>query len=244
MAPSPLLLPLLLLLLLAAAAFAIDNGLGKVPGIGWNSDYCMNCKGGDASLGGLREESTKESGHLPPQPLRGFQNDAYIRSIAQFMNQSGLQAMGYKYVNMDASWNLPTRDANGNLMPDPALWPQGIETTIGFVNSLGLEFGLYGDRGTYDCAKNPGNLGYEQQDADFYASLGIAWLKSDSCYASQDPDTAFAEYGKMRDALANATSKTGKPIWFALCGWCVALIKQGVAPSIIRGMAARKLTRR
>jgi hypothetical protein len=27
-----------------------------------------------------------------------------------------------RYVNMDASWDLPDRDANGNFVPNPALW--------------------------------------------------------------------------------------------------------------------------
>lgn len=39
-------------------------------------------------------------------------------------------------------------DANGNLQPDPKQWPSGINTTIAYVHSLGLGFGLYGDRGT------------------------------------------------------------------------------------------------
>jgi alpha-galactosidase len=131
------------------------------------------------------------------------------------MNASGLLALGYRYVNMDASWNLPTRDANGNLQPNPALWPNGLETVVDYVHSKGLGFGLYGDRGTMDCAKMPGNLGHESQDAEFYASMQIDWYKSDSCYAASDPPTAFAEYGKMRDAL----NATGRHIWFALCGW-------------------------
>jgi alpha-galactosidase len=188
-----------LLLLLASSSLAIDNGLGKVPGLGWNSDYAQ----------------------IPSTTARlgGYQNDLYIRGIASFMNTSGLQAMGYKYVNMDAGWNTLSRGPDGNLVPDPTEWPNGINATIDFVHSLGLGFGLYGDRGTLDCSKRPGNAGHEQQDADFYASLNIDWFKTDSCYASADPDTAFAEYATMRDALANATAKTGRPIWLALCGW-------------------------
>lgn len=40
-------------------------------------------------------------------------------------------------------------------------------------------------------------------------------MKEDSCSASQDHNTAFAEYGKMRDAL----NATGRHIYFSLCGW-------------------------
>lgn len=31
------------LALCATQAHALDNGLGKLPGLGWNSDYCTNC---------------------------------------------------------------------------------------------------------------------------------------------------------------------------------------------------------
>lgn len=51
----------------------------------------------------------------------GFENEAFIAHIADFINASGLQALGYEYVNMDSLWDLPDRDANGDLQPDPAL---------------------------------------------------------------------------------------------------------------------------
>ena len=193
MAPSARLLAAPLLLL--AGARAIDNGLAARPGLGWNSDYCLAC-GEAAALG-------------------GYQNEAYVRQIADFLKSSGLASLGYTSVNMDASWDLPTRDANGDLQPDPKLWPSGLASTVAYVHGLGLGFGVYGDRGTLDCAKNPGQLGHEAQDAAFFARYEIDWFKSDSCYAAGDAPTAFAQYGKMRDAL----NATGRAIWFALCGW-------------------------
>jgi hypothetical protein len=131
------------------------------------------------------------------------------------MNTSGMQALGFWALNLDAEWDLLDRDAAGNLQPDPAPWPSGLPATVAYVHSLGLGFGLYGDRGTKDCSGRPGNLGHEAQDAAFYAEMEIDWYKSDSCYAAGDPQTAFTEYGTMRDAL----NKTGRHIWFALCGW-------------------------
>lgn len=43
-------------------------------------------------------------------------------------------------------------------------------------------------------------------------------MKEDSCNAVSDHGTAFAEYGKMRDAL----NSTGRPIFFSLCGIATA----------------------
>ena len=97
----------------AALATALNNGKGYLPGLGWNSDYCVGCAG-EGKVG-------------------GFQNDGFIRHIADFINASGMQALGYSYVNMDASWNLPTRDAKGNLQPNPELWPNGISSAIEYV---------------------------------------------------------------------------------------------------------------
>lgn len=69
--------------------------------------------------------------------------------------------------------------------------------------------------GTKTCAGRPGSQGYETKDAQFYADSGVSYLKEDSCSAPQDHPTAFAQYGKMRDAL----NATGRPIFFSLCGW-------------------------
>lgn len=41
-----------------------------------------------------------------------------------------------------------------------------------YIHSKGLKFGIYGDAGNLTCAKYPGSLGYEQQDAKTWASWG------------------------------------------------------------------------
>jgi alpha-galactosidase len=111
------------------AVHGLDNSLGARPGMGWNSDYCTAC---------VRPKDSEGT-------LTGFQYDSFIRHIADTLNSSGLQALGYQYVNMDASWDTPNRSSStGDLVPDPALWPQGIESVIGYVHSKGLGFGLYG----------------------------------------------------------------------------------------------------
>ena len=85
---------------------------------------------------------------------------------------------------MDSKWDLTYRDnTTGNLIPDPMLWPAGINTTIEYVHSLGLGFGLYGDKGTLDCDKHPGSYEHEVQDANFLANLKIDWWKEDACYS-------------------------------------------------------------
>jgi alpha-galactosidase len=72
------------------------------------------------------------------------------------------------------------------------------------VHTYGFKFGIYTDRGTKTCGGRPGAAGYETIDAQSFADWGMDLLKEDSCDASQDHQTAFADYAKMRDAL-NAT---------------------------------------
>jgi len=83
------------------------------------------------------------------------------------------------------------------------------------VHSKGLLFGIYGDRGWKTCAFRPGSRGHEQTHAQQFATWGVDYLKHDSCWASNDHETAFGEYAAMRDAL----NSTGRPILYSLCGW-------------------------
>eukprot|EP00035_Acanthoeca_spectabilis_P030440 m.476754 g.476754 ORF g.476754 m.476754 type:complete len:131 (+) comp41760_c0_seq1:144-536(+) len=59
-------------------------------------------------------------------------------------------------------------------------------------------FGTSDDRGDKDCDGRPGQLGHEKQDAEYFAQIGVDWLKSDSW----NPNTAISHYAAMRDALA------------------------------------------
>jgi alpha-galactosidase len=82
-----------------------------------------------------------------------------------------------------------------------------------YVHSKGLKFGLYNCAGTLTCAGYPGTRGYEYQDARFYASLNIDYLKFDWC--NTNGINAREAYTTMSKALKLA----GRPIVFSLCEW-------------------------
>jgi len=177
---------LLVVVLFCLGCFALNNGVGRTPAMGYNTWNDFRCD----------------------------INAQDIRNAADAIVRQGLDKLGYHYVNMDDCW-AKGRNADGTVYPDPAGFPQGIKVVADYVHSKGLKFGIYTDRGNHTCAGRPGSLGYEAIDAKTYASWGVDYLKEDSCYATQDHETAFAEYGKMRDAL-NATKRE---IYFSLCGW-------------------------
>ncbi|MGH3648912.1 MAG: CBM35 domain-containing protein, partial [Micromonosporaceae bacterium] len=172
-----------------APAYALDNGMARTPPMGFNNWNTTHC--------------------------RADFNEAMIKGIADIFVSRGLKAAGYEYVNIDDCWAKPQRDANGNLVPDPVRFPNGIKALADYVHSKGLKFGIYTSAGTKTCntAGFPGALGHEYQDARLFASWGVDYLKYDNCN-NQGVD-AIQRYTKMRDALA----ATGRPIVYSICEW-------------------------
>jgi alpha-galactosidase len=139
-------------------------------------------------------------------------SDQLIRGVADAMVSSGMRDAGYTYVVIDDCWQV-SRDAQGNIVPDPQRFPQGIKPLADYVHSKGLKFGLYSDAGMLTCQRRPGGRGYEFQDARQYAAWGVDYLKYDWCsHGTQD---SRASYSLMRDALV----KAGHPIVFSICEW-------------------------
>jgi alpha-galactosidase len=172
------------------------NGLAATPPMGWN-DY--NAYGLDVT-------------------------ESLVRETADTMVASGLRDAGYVYVNIDDGWMADTRDAAGNLRPDPARFPHGIAALADYVHARNLKLGIYEDAGVQTCGGKPGSLGHERQDAALFAAWGVDYLKYDNCYAGPgcaqicpyDGAIPVKErYAAMREALIG----TGRPIVFSICSW-------------------------
>ncbi|MBO0768223.1 MAG: alpha-galactosidase, partial [Solirubrobacterales bacterium] len=110
----------------AAPAGAENNGVGATPAMGWSSWSF----------------------------LRQNPSEASVEAQAQAMHASGLQSLGYQYVNLDDFWyecpgsQGPNVDANGRWVIDASKFPSsggvnGIQALANYVHSLGLKFGLY-----------------------------------------------------------------------------------------------------
>lgn len=61
-------------------------------------------------------------------------------------------------------------------------FPNGMAHVADQIHDHGLKFGMYSSAGTYTCARYPGSLGYEEIDAQTFASWGVDYLKYDNCY--------------------------------------------------------------
>jgi alpha-galactosidase len=177
---------LLLILLLSLPVYGQKfKGLAPTPPMGWNSwnTFGVNI---DESL---------------------------IQGMAEALISSGMRDAGYNYIVIDDGWEAMDRDANGNLIPDPKRFPNGMKALGDYLHAKGFKFGIHNCAGTKTCSGYPGGRGHEFQDARTYASWGVDYLKYDWC----EHGTANAEetYKTMRDGLHAA----GRPIVFSLCEW-------------------------
>jgi alpha-galactosidase len=170
----------------ALPARGLDNGLARTPPMGWNSWNKFACKG---------------------------INEKVVREAADQMVSTGMKDAGYQYVVIDDCWQTG-RDAAGNIVADAEKFPSGIKALADYVHSKGLKFGIYTDAGTMTCAKRPGSIGHEYQDAQQYANWGVDYLKEDWCNTLPG-QSSVSSYTLMRDALA----ASGRPIVFSLCEW-------------------------
>jgi alpha-galactosidase len=143
---------------------------------------------------------------------------AIVESEARALVSSGMKADGYDYVNLDGGWDLLQRSADGQLQPNPSLFPQGIKPVADYVHSLGLKFGIYTSIGNENCAgTTAGSYGHYAQDARTFASWGVDYVKVDWCDVPTgdfpgmtDEQIAQTLGSQMHDAIAAA----GRPMVF------------------------------
>jgi len=107
-------------------ASAEDNGLGRTPVLGWSS------------WSFLRKHPTADN----------------MKAQALALHNSGLQKLGYEYVNLDDFWYQcpgpqgPNVDSYGRWITDPSIFPaqgdmDGIKVVADYIHGLGMKFGIY-----------------------------------------------------------------------------------------------------
>jgi alpha-galactosidase len=161
-----------------------DNGLARTPPMGWNS-------------------WNKFAGRI---------DDSTVRSIADAMAGNGMKEAGYRYINIDDTWEAG-RDAQGNIQTNKKF--PDMKALADYVHGKGLKLGIYSSPGPNTCAGYEGSYGHEEQDARTYAAWGIDYLKYDWCGARTlyTDEEMPAIYQKMGDALRAQK----RPIVYSLC---------------------------
>ena len=181
------LLGVLLLFSHTRPAAALDNGVARVPPMGWNHWNAFGCN----------------------------VSETLVRQMADTIVANGMAAVGYQYVVVDDCWFDPNRDSAGNLRGHPTRFPSGMKALGDYLHGKGLKFGIYQVPTDRTCAQrvgtypgSTGSQGHEMQDARSFASWGVDYLKYDWCSSAGSIDEQVARFALMRDALA----ATGRPI--------------------------------
>ena len=128
---------------------------------------------GGAPVGSLQNARAENNG-LERTPLLGWSTWSFLRkdptaakleAQARAMQDSGLQKIGYTYVNLDDFWYQcpgpqgPNVDSYGRWVTDPSRFPpqgdtNGIKIVAEYIHSLGLKFGIYVTPGISSQAVN------------------------------------------------------------------------------------------
>ncbi|MBV8431259.1 MAG: glycoside hydrolase family 27 protein, partial [Solirubrobacterales bacterium] len=179
------------------------SGLAPTPYMGWNTYY---------GVGGVFNEET-------------------ILSVANSLLGTGLAQAGYKIVWLDFGWASGARDSSGNLIVDPAQWPDGMAGLTLWLHQHGLLAGIYTDAGRSGCnGQGVGSYGHYQQDADAFAAWGFDAVKVDFCGAGQEGLTPQTQYSEFATALANNSS--GRPMILNVCNFWVPGQIDGSLPTL------------
>lgn len=93
---------------------------------------------------------------------------------ADALIQSGMPAVGYKYVNIDDCWE-GKRDEKGYIHPNSNF--PNLKALADYLHSKGFKFGLYSTPGPRTCKGYQGSFGHEEQDAQTFASWGSRFFE-------------------------------------------------------------------
>ncbi|KAI6198601.1 Alpha-galactosidase [Aphelenchoides besseyi] len=185
---------MLLLFFLPFLAYGLDNGLVKLPPMGWMSWSRFFCE----------TDCVKH-----PQ---GCINEQLYKLQARRLVNDGYRELGYTHVHIDDCWSEKGRTSEGKLSPDHSRFPSGIPALVQFMHDRGLKLGLYGDVGFVTCAGYPASYGHEKIDAQTFADWNVDYMKFDGCNLN------IPELQKGYQIFGDYLNETGKQIVYS-CEW-------------------------
>ena len=176
-----------------STSVANNNGLGRVPLMGWNTW----CTAGSCA--------------------RDVCNDEEILEVAHALLDSGLHSIGYRNIGFDDCWCNDARNATtGKLYADPERFPRGMRAVIDDLHSLGFTASLYTSLGPATCNPSgrpnpiPGSYGnYALDAATLLIDFDADGIKGDWCMENHTSNKQ-----QQSSEFYVAMNKTGKPGWF------------------------------
>ncbi|KAJ7634471.1 glycoside hydrolase [Roridomyces roridus] len=174
---------------------ALENGVARLPVLGYNTWNAYQCN---------------------------IDQDLLI-TTATLMKSLGLFDAGYQYVNIDDCYAELQRDnTSGRIVPDHTRFPN-ITAMNDQIHAMGFKTGIYSDSGWLTCAGYPGSFENEALDAETFQDWGFSYLKFDNCNFPYDDiikQGMIGKYERMATALADLATTSGKPPFvFSLCEW-------------------------
>ena len=140
-------------------------------------------------------------------------NEEIIKSQADAMITSGLNKVGYSYINTDDGF-YGGRDGAGNLLVHPERFPSGMKSLATYIHSKGLKAGIYSDAGINTCASywdqdtigsGAGLYGHDEKDLSLYLKhWDYDFIKVDWCggeWLGLDEETRYTEISKRINAI-------------------------------------------
>ena len=178
----------MLQLLAASATLGVNNGMARVPPLGWST--WQTC--GDPSCG------------------HDVCTEVEVLAAANALVSSGLAQRGFKYVVLDDCWVGANRSAaTGELTWDSARFPSGIAHLAAAVHARNLSFGLYTSAGSTTCHSGPGSRYHYDLDATTFASWGVDYVKLDWC---GDIKSELLLGAAAHRNFSLALNRTGRPM--------------------------------
>ncbi|KAK1763271.1 putative alpha-galactosidase B [Phialemonium atrogriseum] len=185
----------LLSFLFTASATALNNGVGKLPKLGFSTWNVFQCDY-DADM---------------------------ILSQAQALVDHGLVEAGYDTMMIDDCYSLKERDSCGKIVADPKKFPNGMRNLTDTLKAMGLQAGIYSDAGYKTCGGYPGSYGHEAQDLKTFDEWGFHYLKYDNCFIPFDnvtQENGYGRYKRMADAIEERAKGANSTLFqLALCQW-------------------------
>jgi len=178
-----MLYPIVVAVTLASSGLALNNGVGKLPKMGYDTWNAFQCD----------------------------YDEAKVIAQAEVMVKTGLVKAGYNSIILDDCYTLKNRSSAGALVADPAKFPKGLKHFSSTIKAMGISASAYSDNGYETCAGYPGSYGHEVQDLETWTSWGFSYLKYDNCYIPFDSITQenmYGRYQRMANAISEVAAKT------------------------------------